>query len=543
MHWIKITCIFCLAMNMGCNKKSADLMVFNGQIYTVNDSDDIAGAMVIQSGRIVATGNEADLRSKYRATEEIDLHGNFVFPGFIDSHCHFYNYGLSLRQADLTGTASPGEIADRLVDHFKKLPSSWILGRGWDQNDWKDRRFPHKEILDALFPDVPVYLVRVDGHAAWVNSKALNMAGIQAGMTTDGGEIISNSKGATGILVDNAMSLVEKLIPLPTREEKMQALLKAQTKCFAVGLTSVSDAGLDKDIVILLDSMQKQGMLNMRIYAMLNPTPGNIDYFINRGIYLTDKLCVRSVKLFADGALGSRGALLKKPYADDPANSGLQVTPTGFLTDICQMAYKKGYQVNTHCIGDSAVSMMLHLYAGILPANNDLRWRIEHAQVVDPQDLSLFRQFAIVPSIQTTHATSDMYWAEDRLGPDRISFAYAYETLLAQNGWLANGSDFPVESVNPLYGYYAAVARKDLHGFPHEGFRKQESLSRLQALKAMTIWAAKACFEEKEKGSLEPGKFADFVVIGQDIMKADEDTLPKIKVLATYVGGRKMSIK
>jgi predicted amidohydrolase YtcJ len=530
-----------MAMNLGCHKEGTDLIVFNGQIYTVNNRCEIAGAMAIRSGRIVATGNEADLRHKYRATEEMDLQGKFVFPGFIDPHCHFYNYGLSLRQADLSGTASPGEITDRLVDHYKKSSSLWVLGRGWDQNDWKDKRFPHKEILDSLFPDIPVYLVRVDGHAAWVNSKALRMAGIQAGMKTEGGEILSDSKGATGILVDNAMSLVEKLIPSPTREEKIQALQKAQANCFAVGLTSVSDAGLDKDIIILLDSMQKQGMLDMRIYAMLNPTPGNIDYFIDHGIYLTDRLSVRSVKLFADGALGSRGALLKKPYADDPANTGLQVTPTRFLTDICQLAYKKGYQVNTHCIGDSAVSMMLHLYAGILPVNNDLRWRIEHSQVVDPQDLFLFRQFAVVPSIQATHATSDMYWAEDRLGPERISFAYAYKSLLEQNGWLANGSDFPVESVNPLYGYYAAVARRDLHGFPRNGFRKQESLSRLQALQAMTIWAAKACFEEKVKGSLEPGKFADFVVLGQDMMKADEDTLPKIKVLETYVGGRRMS--
>jgi predicted amidohydrolase YtcJ len=540
MRWINISCIFCLAMNLGCHKESADLIVFNGEIYTVNNRGDVAGAMVVRSGLVVEVGSESALKSKYHAAEEIDLHGKYVFPGFIDPHCHFFHYGLSMRQADLTGSVSQEEIGSRLQTHIKSRPASWVLGRGWDQNDWKDKQFPHKEFLDALFPDVPVYLARVDGHAAWVNSRALKLAHIHAGMTIEGGEIITDSHGATGILIDNAMSLVEKLIPSPTREEKIQALIRSQKDCFSVGLTTVGDAGLDRDMVTLMDSLQKNERLNMRIYAMLNPTPENISYFITHGVYRTDRLSVRSVKLYADGALGSRGALLKKEYSDDPGNRGIQLTPTGFLNEICRMAFSNGYQVNTHCIGDSAVSLILRLYAGIIPEHNDLRWRIEHAQVVDTIDLPLFGQYAIIPSIQTTHATSDMYWAEDRLGAERIAHAYAYRTLLAQNGWLANGSDFPVESINPLYGFYAAVARKDLKGFPQQGYRKQESLTRLQALQAMTIWAAKACFEEKDKGSLESGKFADFVVLGQDIMKAEEDSIPEIKVLETYVGGKKM---
>jgi predicted amidohydrolase YtcJ len=526
-------------MIAGC-REEAELLIYNGRIYTVNPSSEIVGAMVIGSGRIIATGNETDLRKKYRAAEEKNLGGKAVYPGFIDAHCHFYNYGLTLRQADLTGSVSAEEIGERLVKHFKQMPSDWILGHGWDQNDWKNKQFPHKKILDALFPDNPVYLVRVDGHAAWVNSKALEMAGIHAGIKTGGGEILYDSQGATGILIDNAMSLVEKLIPRPNREENVQALLRAEGNCMAVGLTSVGDAGLDKEIVCLIDTLQKQGKLSMRINAMLNPTTENIDYFINRGKYITEKLTVRSIKLYSDGALGSRGALLKKPYADDPDNSGIQLTPTSFLTEICKLAYEKGYQVNTHCIGDSAVKLVLQLYAGILPEHNDLRWRIEHAQVVDPKDMGLFRQYAIIPSVQTTHATSDMYWAEERLGRERIAYAYAYKTLLLQNGWLPNGSDFPVESINPMYGFYAAIARKDLHGFPEDGYRKQESLSRWEALQAMTHWAAKACFEENEKGSLESGKLADFVILDRDIMKVDEEAIPKTRVLETYVGGRRM---
>ena len=540
MLWIRTLCLTVLVMNPGCHKENTDLLLFNGKIYTVNDAGDVAGAMAIRSGRIVAVGDASDLKGKYHAAEEIDLRGKAVFPGFIDSHCHFYNYGLTLQQADLAGSVSQREIGGRLMDHYRKMPASWILGRGWDQNDWADKHFPHREFLDSLFPDLPVYLVRIDGHAAWVNSRTLKMAGIHAGMASEGGKILFDSHGATGILIDNAMSLVEKLIPLPGREEKIRALLSAQANCFAVGLTTVCDAGLDREIVLLVDSLQKQGMLSIRMYAMLNPSGENISGFMDKGPYITDRLSVRSIKLFADGALGSGGALMKKPYADDPVSSGIQITPAKFLSEMCRLAYMKGYQVNTHCIGDSAVSLMLHLYSSILPGNNDLRWRIEHAQVVDPQDLGLFRQYNIIPSVQTTHATSDMYWAEDRLGNNRIAFAYAYRSLLAQNEWLANGSDFPVESLNPVFGFYAAVARKDLKGYPKDGFRKEEALNRIQALKAMTIWAAKACFEEKEKGSLEPGKIADFVILDRDIMTAGEDSIPGTKVLGTYVGGKEM---
>jgi predicted amidohydrolase YtcJ len=537
MRWITLLCLIALAMTSGC-RKDADLLLFNGSIYTVNDHSDIVSALVISGGHVIATGREADLRKEYKARRETDLKGQPVFPGFIDPHCHFYSYGLTLRQADLTGTASTREIAERLVQHASLNPGKWVLGRGWDQNDWQNKKFPHKELLDSLFPDIPVYLVRIDGHAAWVNSKAIALAGINKDTRVEGGEIISDQHGLTGILVDNAMVLVEKLIPAATKDEKIRALLKAQSNCFAVGLTSVGDAGLDRETVELVDSLQKKDSLHMHINAMLNPTKENIDFYIDKGVYKTDRLTVRSIKLYADGALGSRGALLKKPYTDDPSAIGLQVSGTKYLEEICRLAYAKGYQVNIHCIGDSAVSLVLSVYSSILPEHNDLRWRIEHAQVVDPADLERFKKYAVIPSVQTTHATSDMYWAKDRLGPVRVTHAYAYRSLLEQNGWMPNGSDFPVESINPVYGFYAAVARKDLQGMPAGGYYKDQALTREQALRAMTIWAAKASFDEKERGSLEPGKNADFVILDRDIMKVSEDSIPGTRVLETWVSGR-----
>lgn len=527
-------------MFTACQKDKADLLLYNGVIYTVNNTFEVVDALAIRGGQIVDKGTTAGLLEKYQATQEIDLQGKPVYPGFIDPHCHFYGYGLGLRQADLTGSVSADEVVARLRKHHQQFPSSWIIGRGWDQNDWENKRFPDKHILDREFPDVPVYLTRVDGHAAWVNSRALALAGIGQSTTVKGGEVLADARGTTGILLDNAMALVERHLPDIDHTGKLHALQAAEKNCFAVGLTLVGDAGLDKQTVLLIDSLQQAGQLKMHVYAMLNPTQENIEHFINKGIYRSASMSVRSIKLFADGALGSRGALLTSPYSDSPGNRGIQVSTSGFLSKICNLAYEKGYQVNTHCIGDSAVRLMLEIYSSILPENNDLRWRIEHAQVVHPEDFPLFAIYSIVPSVQTTHATSDMYWAGERLGPERIKTAYAYRTLLGQNGWLANGSDFPVESINPLYGFYAAIARKDQKGYPAEGFQPQEALTREEALKAMTLWAAKACYEESSMGSLEKGKSAVFVILNRDIMKIGESEIPDVQVLETYVGGEKV---
>ena len=536
MVFFSIFIICSAVMLASCHKNEADLLLYNGKIYSVDEAFETAGAMVITDGKITEIGQADQLREKYTIASEKDLQGSPVYPGFFDPHCHFYGYGLTLRQADLTGTLSAAEVIARLKEHHRQFPSSWIIGRGWDQNDWGKKAFPDKHILDQAFPDIPVYLTRVDGHAAWVNSKALELANIRP-VVIEGGEIIRDAGDITGILLDNAMALVEKHIPAPLATDEVNALLAAEKNCFAVGLTTVGDAGLDKAVVLLMDSLQKAGILSMNVYAMLNPSPENMRYFISKGVFLTDKMSVRSVKLFADGALGSRGALLINPYSDAPGTHGIQVSNTEFLSGICKLAYDNGYQVNTHCIGDSAVRLMLELYSAVLPENNDLRWRIEHAQVIHKDDFPLFSVYSIVPSIQAVHATSDMYWAAERLGKERLAMAYAYKTLLAQNGWLANGSDFPVEAINPLYGFYAAVARKDLNGYPVDGFQKQDALTREEALRAMTIWAAKACFLETKSGSLEPGKAADFVILDKDIMEIDEAEIPSTRVRETYVNG------
>ncbi|HZJ74308.1 MAG TPA: amidohydrolase, partial [Perlabentimonas sp.] len=448
----------------------------------------------------------------------------------------FLSYGLSLHNASLSGAANWTEVVDRLVNHHKEFPSEWVLGRGWNQNEWDEKEFPTKDLLDKAFPDKPVLLTRIDGHAAIANSRALELANFSADTTINGGEIVTINGEPTGVLVDNAIGLVSSLVPAATKDDKVRALSRAQENCFAVGLTSVSDAGTCLSDALLFDELQQEGSLAMRINVMLNPSQENYDHFLSKGVYTTENLTVRTVKLFADGALGSRGALLLEPYSDAPDTRGLQLDSRDKLRNVCQQASEAGYQVATHCIGDAAARLMIDIYEEFLEPGNDLRWRIEHAQTIHPTDLPRFGELAIVPSIQTTHATSDMKWAAHRLG-QRIKYAYTYQDLLKQNGWLPNGSDFPIEHINPLYGFYAGVVRKNLEGYPSKGFQMENALFREQALRAMTIWAAKAAFEENLKGSLEPGKMADFVVLEDDIMTVPADDLARLNVKETYIGG------
>lgn len=525
---------------LACTKKPvADLLLFNGTIYIADSAFSTCTAMAIKDGKVIATGGD-ELRNMYEYKKQTDLKRQFVYPGFIDGHCHFYGYGTDLPKCALFGTSSFKDVIDKVVEYEKNNHFHWLLGRGWDQNDWQVKEFPDKSKLDSLFTDKPVFLLRIDGHAALVNQKALDLAGITAQTKIDGGEVVISNAKPTGILIDNAVDLVKKIIPGFTPEIKKNGLLKGQQNCFAVGLTSVMDAGLKVSEIEFIDSLQKAGLLKMKIYALAELTPESMDYWFAKGIYKTDRLHVRGFKLYADGALGSRGACLLQPYSDSPGRYGFLLTSIKEIEARAKAAYDHGFQLCTHCIGDSANRLMLNIYAGLLQTKNDRRWRIEHCQVVNHNDQHLFGDFSIIPSVQPTHATSDMYWAENRLGSARIKDAYAYNDLLKTAGLLVNGSDFPVEDINPLYGFYAAVVRKDQKGFPEGGFEMNNAITRKEALLAMTRWAAYGMFEEKEKGSLEAGKDADFVILNSDLMTAPENSLYAIKVQETYINGTKV---
>ncbi|HEX6179767.1 MAG TPA: amidohydrolase, partial [Chitinophagaceae bacterium] len=412
--------------------------------------------------------------------------------------------------------------------------------RGWDQNDWPVKEFPSKEKLDELFPSRPVLLTRVDGHAAIANQAALDMAGIKPGQALVGGDIEVRNGKLTGILVDNAIDLVSAKLPATTPATAKKGLLDAQQNCFAVGLTTIDDCGLDFTDVQLIDSAQRSGELKMRIYAMLSDAKKNFDFIMSNGKIKTDRLNVRAFKVYADGALGSRGACLLQPYSDRPGWSGFLLSNKEHFDSVANVLYEKGLQMCTHAIGDSGNRMILNTYAKYLKGKNDLRWRIEHSQVVNLNDFKLFGDNSIIPSVQPTHATSDMYWAGDRLGKEREKGAYAFNDLMKQNGWIPLGTDFPVEDISPFKTFYAAVVRKDAKGWPADGYQPENALSREHALRGMTIWAARSNFEEKEKGSLEAGKFADFVILDQDLMKAPDTSLLNINVLRTYVNGEKV---
>jgi len=518
-------------------RKQVDLILTNAVVYTVDRNFSKAEAIAVKNNRIVALGTSKEIESEYRSGQIRDLEGAFVYPGWIDAHCHFLGYGMNLNAVDVAGTTSVEEIIEMLKAHHKEQKGTWITGRGWDQNDWEVQEFPKRQMLDAHFPDTPILLRRIDGHAGWANSAALRIAGITADTHVEGGTVMLSDGEPNGILIDNAIGLVRSKAPEATREEVANALLQAQSNCFKVGLTSVMDAGLSRSAVLLIDSLNKAGSLQIRINAWLSPSRENFTHFVEKGVYQTDHLSVNTIKLFTDGALGSRGARMIEPYSDDPHNHGLFVTPLEKLEKLCRKAYAYDFAVATHCIGDAANRETLKIYADILGGENERRWRIEHAQIIHPDDFHYFGDYDIVPSVQSTHATSDMYWAEKRVGPDRMKGAYAFRQLLEENGWIPNGSDFPVEQINPLFGFYAAVVRKDLSGWPDDGFQMDNALSREDALRSMTIWAAKSGFEEHLKGSIEVGKLADFTITSEDLMTAAHEHLFGIAVKATYSGG------
>jgi predicted amidohydrolase YtcJ len=521
-------------------RQPVDLLVHHARLYTVNDRFAVAEAMAVKNGTIVAVGTNAQILGKFSAKNQVDAQGKPVYPGFIDAHAHFLRYGLGLTQADLVGTASWAEILEKLKSYAAAHPDGWVIGRGWDQNDWPDKAFPTNDDLNRLFPDRPVYLTRVDGHAAIVNAAALKAAGVTGSETVTGGEIKVRDGKPTGVLVDNAIGLVRRAIPEPTKQQIQNGLLAAQRNCFAVGLTTVDDCGIDAPEVDLIDEMQKAGRLKMRVYAMLSDDSLNYARFLPRGPYRTDRLTVRSFKVYGDGALGSRGACLLAAYADQPTWKGFLLHEPGHFRRVAETLAKTDFQMCTHAIGDSANRTLLTIYAAVLRGKNDRRWRIEHAQVVSEADFATFGNYNVIPSVQPTHATSDMYWAVARLGAFRVKMAYAFKRLMRQNGWIPLGTDFPVEDISPLKTFLAAVFRQDAKGYPAGGFQPENALSRPETLRGMTIWAAKSNFEEGEKGSLEVGKVADFIVLDRDLMTVPARDILKTRVLATFVGGEKV---
>lgn len=517
-------------------KKKADLIIYNAKIYAPDTLGSNVNCIAVKNGKILGVGTDAEIRSRYWAKENINASGSFVYPGFIDAHSHFTGFALGLRFADLSQTHSFEEILELLHGYRKLHPEGWIVGFGWDQNNWPRKVFPDNKLINKLFPGVPIVLTRIDGHAVLASDEAIKLAGIK--FPGKSGEAFVTNSEFSGIFLEGMADQLKAAIPPPTESEKVDYLAIATNLCHEAGLTGVTDAGLTKPEIMLLDSLHKSGKLTLRIDAWLTPGEENFEYFMSDTPYETPFLRVGAVKMYADGALGSRGACLLSPYSDDYPNKGLLVTTPEELSAMCKRAYDHGFQMNTHAIGDSAVRMVLKTYSKFLKPNNDRRWRIEHAQVVNESDFAMFAAFNIIPSIQATHATSDMDWAAQRLGKERIKNAYAYKRLLLQNGWLPNGTDFPIERIEPLKTFYASVARKNAQGLPENGFMPENSLSRMETLKSITSWAAKASFSEKTRGSIEVGYNADFTILNTDLIETPETNILKAKVLYTIVNGK-----
>ncbi|MEN9999336.1 MAG: hypothetical protein RI922_2326 [Bacteroidota bacterium] len=530
---------FLLIVLTSCFKgKSVDLIIHNAQIHTMNDKAEVFEAMAIKDGKIVELGAERQILNKYTADEEIDAAGKDVYPGFTDAHGHMLSYAKQLLSADLVGSKSFDEVLVRLEKYQSKHNRKFILGRGWDQSLWGTTEFPTNEQLNKLFPTTPVCLIRIDGHALLANDALLKLANITPTTAVDGGIIHLKDGKCTGLLVDNAMNSVYSLIPEYPKKELIQAMLDVQHELFQYGITGVHEAGIENKDIAFFKELIDQHDFTLNTYAMLMPSKENIAFARKKGIYKYKNLSIRSFKVMGDGALGSRGALLKKPYNDDHAHLGVLTTPVSEMKRIATICELTGYQMNTHAIGDSTNNLLLNIYKGIFEVNKDHRWRIEHAQVVDPKDIALFSQYGIFASVQPTHAVSDQRWAEARLGKERMKGAYAYKSLLQQCGMLAIGTDFPIELTDPFLTIHAAVQRKNSDNFPASGFYSNESISLEECIKGMTIWAAYASFEEERLGTLEKGKEATFSVFVNKV-SAGPDYQPNFAAY-TYIKGKKV---
>lgn len=527
-----------------------DVILHNGRFYTVDAERPMTQAVAIRGGRIAAVGtNEEMFELAGPATRMVNLEGHTVTPGWIDSHGHLMNLGISLQNLDFVGTTSLDEIVQMVAVRAESTAwGQWILGRGWDQNDWEEKAFPDHEALSAATPHHPVYLTRVDGHAGFANARAMAIAGITAD-TPDppGGKILRDpvTDEPTGVFIDAAQRLVRQHIPAMSTAQRTWAIQLAINECLRYGVTSVHDAGVPGQTLDLYEQLIDRGPFDLRVYAMISAGDNDaLDQYFTEGPLIgfgDERLTVRSIKIMADGALGSRGAALLEEYSDDPGNTGLMVTPPERIRSLVNRALDAGFQVCTHAIGDRANRIVLDAYGSALlkhPRVNDPRLRIEHAQVIALEDIPRFARLDVIASMQATHATSDMYWAEDRLGEERVKGAYTWRKLLDEGVRIANGSDFPVEGVNPLWGFYAAITRQDHAGWPEDGWMPGEKMTRKEALRSFTLDAAYAAFEEDIKGSIEPGKLADFAVFSGDIMWMPPKDLLETRVVMTILGGK-----
>lgn len=525
----------------------ADLIVTNARIYTVDERRPFGEAMAIAGGRVRFVGSARGAAAlKGPRTRVIDLDGRTIIPGMVDAHAHLLGLGMALRTVDLTGTTSYDEVIARVTARAREVPAgTWILGRGWDQNDWGDTRFPSHEALSRAVPQHPVYLTRVDGHAALVNARAMAAANLAATATDPaGGRIERMANGApSGVLVDRAMGLVNRAIPPAPRDEVRAAILGAVKEANRWGLTGIHDAGVGRATIDVYEELAKEGRYDLRNYVMIASDDANLDHYLKRGpqsALYDGRVWIRAIKISADGALGSRGAALLEPYSDSPEHAGLITTPRERIEQVAVRALRSGFQLNVHAIGDRANRTVLDAFEaalGTVPAA-DHRFRVEHAQILHYADIPRFAQLDVIPSMQASHQTSDMYWAGNRLGPTRLLGAYAWRALLGTGVIIPNGSDFPVEKVNPLISFHASVSRQDEHNWPTGGWFAEQRMTRDEALKSMTLWPAIAAFQEAELGSLAPGKLADFVVLDQDIMSVAPERILATRVLATYLAGR-----
>ena len=528
-------------------QRPADLIVANARIYTVDDARPVVAAMAVRDGRVLFAGSVREAMAlRGAATSVVDLGGQTVIPGMVDAHAHLLGLGQALRNVDLVGAKSYDEVIGRVVERAKSQPAgTWILGRGWDQNDWGDTRFPVHDALSRALPNYPVWLTRVDGHAGLGNAAAMRAAGVTtASLAPDGGRIERTStREPTGVFIDNAKALVERAIPQPTRDDTRRAITAAIVESHRWGLVGLHDAGASRTTVDLVEEMAKAGQLPFRLYVMVGDDSAAVAHYLARGpqsALYENHLWIRAIKLYADGALGSRGAALLEPYSDDANNRGLLLSAPAHIQDVATRALRAGFQVNTHAIGDWGNRVVLDAYQAALAANPtaDHRFRVEHAQILDHDDIPRFADLGVIPSMQAVHQTSDMYWAGNRLGLGRMLGAYAWRSLLNTGVVVPNGSDFPVEAVNPLLSFHSAVSRQDAENWPAAGWYPEQRMTRDEALRSMTLWPAFAGFQEGMMGSLAPGKLADFVVLDRDIMTVPERDILGARVLATYIGGK-----